>query len=295
MIRPLSMTSFGRGEHTDGARTWTTEIRSVNHRFCDIKARIPRKYAALEEQVKKMITATFSRGHIDVSINYSGEEDGAVSLKTDLPLAQQYYSCLIELNEELSLASPPNLAMIASFREVISSESQEEDLDGAWESGISQALSSAIGECTKMRETEGGNLKQDLQERLTTIGLAADKIEKMIPQLIADRRSALEGRLNDLLDGIEIDPQRLAQEVAVMIDKSDVTEELVRLQSHRGQFASLLDLDEPTGRRLDFLLQEFLREINTLASKISNSEIAHIAVELKNELEKMREQVQNLE
>ena len=295
MIRPLSMTSFGRGEHTDGARTWTAEIRSVNHRFCDIKTRIPRKYAALEERIKKMLTSSFSRGHIDVSISYSGEEDGAVVLKTDLTLARQYHSCLMELNDGLSLGSPPNLAMIANFREVISSQNQDEDLDGVWNNGISQALSAAIAECAGMRETEGGNLKKDLQERLTTIGLAAEKIEKMIPQLIEDRRSALEGRLKDLLNGIEVDPQRLAQEVAVMIDKSDVTEELVRLKSHRGQFASLLDLDEPTGRRLDFLLQEFLREINTLASKISNSEVAHIAVELKNELEKMREQVQNLE
>jgi len=289
------MTSFGRGEHTADARTWTAEIRSVNHRFCDVKIRLPRKYAALEEQIKKEVTSTFSRGHIDVSISYSGEEEGAVRLKTDLTLARQYHSCLIDLTEKLSLDSSPDLAMIAGFREVITSESQEEDLDGVWKNGISQALGSAIAECTGMRETEGGNLKKDLDERLATIGAAAEKIEKMIPQLIDERRSTLEGRLNDLLDGIEIDPQRLAQEVAVMVDKADVTEELVRLKSHLGQFASLLDLDEPTGRRLDFLLQEFLREINTLASKIANSEVAHISVELKNEIEKMREQVQNLE
>jgi uncharacterized protein (TIGR00255 family) len=289
------MTSFGRGEHSAEARTWTAEIRSVNHRFCDVKIRLPRKYAALEEQIKKEITSVFSRGHIDVSISYSGEDEGSVRLKNDLSLAQQYYACLTELNEKLSLDSPPDLAMIASFRDVISSESQEEDLEGIWNKGISQALGSAIIECTRMRETEGGNLRQDLEERLATIDNAAEKIEKMIPEIIAERRAVLEDKLNDLLDGADIDPQRLAQEVAIMIDKADVTEELVRLKSHLGQFTNLLDLDEPTGRRLDFLLQEFLREINTLASKITNAEIAHISVELKNEIEKMREQVQNLE
>lgn len=295
MIKPLSMTSFGRGEHTVNSRTWTAEIRSVNHRFCDVKIRLPRKYGALEELIKKAITSSYSRGHIDANISYSGDEEGAVQLKTDLTMARQYQGCLQELNEKLGLNSPPDLAMIAGYRDVISSESLEEDIDEVWSNGIEQAVKSALAECMQMRAAEGANLKNDLINRLGIISKAANKIEKMIPQLIDDKQSTLEIRLNNLLDGVEIDQARLAQEVAIMVDKADVTEELIRLKSHIGQFENFLELDEPIGRRLDFLLQEFLREINTLASKITNSEIAYLSVEIKNELEKMREQVQNLE
>lgn len=295
MTRPLSMTSFGRGEYQTGKRTWTAEVRSVNHRFCDIKIRIPRKYAALEERIKKEISSSYSRAHIDVTISYSGEEQGAVQLKTDMELARQYHDCLKSISKELSLDSGPDLSILSGFREIITVESQEENLDEIWNSGIRQALQSALDECLKMRAAEGGNLKQDLQERLSLIAEASDKIEKMFPQLLAEKKTALEERLANLLSGVEIDQARLAQEVALLADKADVTEELVRLKSHISQFGNFLELDEPVGRRLDFLLQEFLREINTLASKISSAQVAHLAVELKNELEKMREQVQNLE
>lgn len=295
MIRPLSMTSFGRGEYTAAARTWTTEIRSVNHRFCDIKIRLPRKYGALEDLIKREIAACYSRGHVDVNISYSGGEEGAVQLKTDLAMARQYHRCLQELNETLDLNSPPSLAMIASYRDIISSESTEEDLDEIWSNGINQSLAAALDGCARMREAEGANLKEDLINRLGLITEAAAKIEKMIPQLINEKKATLAERLGILLNGVEIDQARLAQEVAMMVDKADVTEELVRLKSHINQFENFLILDEPVGRRLDFLLQEFLREINTLASKITNAEIAYLSVEIKNELEKMREQVQNLE
>lgn len=295
MTRPLSMTSFGRGEYRTGNRTWTAEVRSVNHRFCDIKIRISRKYAALEERIKKEITSSYNRGHIDVNISYSGEEKGAVMLKTDLELARQYHNCLQEISRELSLDSAPDLAILSSYREIITVENHEEDLEEIWESGIQQALQDALVECLKMRQAEGGNLKTDLQGRLAIISGATEKIEKMAPQLLAEKQNGLEERLAKLLNGVELDQARIAQEVALLADKADVTEELVRLKSHISQFENFLEIDEPIGRRLDFLLQEFLREINTLASKISNAQLAHLAVELKNELEKMREQVQNLE
>lgn len=295
MTRPLSMTSFGRGEYVADSRIWTAEVRSVNHRFCDIKIRLPRKYGALEDHIKREITASFNRGHIDVNISYSGEDEGTILLKTDLAFARQYHRCLQELNEELGLNSPPDLAMIASYRDIISSESQEENLDEIWSNGIQQALKSALEDCTKMRRTEGGNLKEDLANRLAKVAEAADKIKEMIPKLIVEKKSTLEERLDTLLNGMALDQARLAQEVAIIVDKADVTEELVRLQSHISQFTNFLDLDEPTGRRLDFLIQEFLREINTLASKITSADVAYLAVEIKNELEKMREQVQNLE
>jgi uncharacterized protein (TIGR00255 family) len=267
----------------------------VNHRFCDIKIRLPRKYGALEERIKKEISASYGRGHVEVNISYSGEEEGAVLLKTDLALARQYLNCLVELNDELELNSFPDLAMIAGYREVISSEDREENLDETWSGGIQPALASSLAECLAMRRAEGANLKEDLAERLANVADAAGKIKNMIPHLIEEKKVALEDRLKEILNGFELDQARLAQEVAIMVDKADVTEELVRLKSHISQFEHFLDLDEPTGRRLDFLVQEFLREINTLASKITNAEVAYLAVEIKNELEKIREQVQNLE
>ncbi|MDF1577160.1 MAG: YicC/YloC family endoribonuclease [Desulfurivibrionaceae bacterium] len=295
MTRPLSMTSFGRGQHTANFRTWTVEIRSVNHRFCDIKIRLPRKYGGLEERIKKEIAAAYGRGHVEVNIGYRGEEEGAVLLKADLTLARQYLNCLVQLNDELGLNSAPDLAMIADYKEVISAEDREENLDQTWSEGIKPALAAALDECLEMRRTEGANLKKDLLDRLAIITAAAGKIEKMVPRLIEEKKISLEARLQEIIGGQELDQGRLAQEVAIMVDKADVTEELVRLNSHIGQFEKFLALDESAGRRLDFLLQEFLREINTLASKITNAEIAYLAVEVKNELEKMREQVQNLE
>ncbi len=295
MNKILSMTAFGRGEQVGNGRTWTVEIRSVNHRFCDIKIRLPRQYAALEEPIKKEIAAAYSRGHVEVAVNCNGGEEGDFQLRSDLHLARQYYRCLYEINAALELNTPPDLALIAGYREVIIAESREENPEEAWTAGLEPALRGALAECLRMREAEGDHLRQDLRDRLAKIAAAATTIESLVPQIQAERESTLKERLAVLLAGVDLDPMRLAQEVAIMADKSDITEELVRLRSHIAQFEGFLGLEEPVGRRLDFLLQEFLREINTIGSKIANASIAHLGVELKNELEKMREQVQNLE
>jgi len=291
----LSMTAFGRGEQNFGGRTWTVELRSVNHRFCDIKIRLPRKLAGLEDLVRKEVAAAYTRGHVEVTINCDGSEEGNYQLRADLPLARQYFRCLQEINAELGLDSCPDLATLATFRELIVPENREENPDEVWAAGLAPALREALAGCRKMREAEGEHIRLDLHNRLALIAQAAQRIETLLPQLLAEREAALKSRLTALLAGVDLDPQRLAQEVAILADKSDITEELVRLRSHIGQFENFLGQSEPVGRRLDFLLQEFLREINTISSKIANAEIAHLGVELKNELEKMREQVQNLE
>jgi uncharacterized protein (TIGR00255 family) len=294
MNRPLSMTSFGKGEKTAGGVTWTVEIRSVNHRFCDIHLKVSKRHAALEEKIKKEIAAYYTRGHIDVSVNAAGEGEEAVRLEVNLPLAREYYEGLLRVQRELSLPAPPDLAMLAAFRDIIVPAEKEEDLDALWPS-VHEALIAALDQGLAMRRQEGAALHADLLERLSRFADTIGRIEAAIPELVTKKQAALQERLDNLLDGVDIDPARLAQEVAIMADKADVTEELVRLRSHIAQFGQFLDLDEPVGRRLDFLLQEFLREINTLASKISDAVIAHQTVELKNEVEKMREQVQNLE
>ncbi|MBU0485972.1 MAG: YicC family protein [Proteobacteria bacterium] len=294
MKRPLSMTAFGRGEATADNRTWTAEIRSVNHRFFDPKIRIPNKYAGLEERIKKEVMNFYSRAHVDITIGVSGDQSEALKLQVNLPLAKQFLHCLQELKANLSLAENPNLSMIASYRDVISTIDQEENLDELWPT-VQQALAGALTSSREMREKEGTHLKNDLLARLDAFDKTLRQIEGSIPEILKTKEATLKERLNNLLSGIELDPTRLAQEVAIIADKADVTEEIVRLNSHIKQFNNFLEIDEPTGRRMDFMMQEFLREVNTLASKISSAEVAHQTVDLKNEIEKMREQVQNLE
>ena len=294
MKRPLSMTSFGRGESVADGTAWTVEIRSVNHRYCDISFKLPRKYAVLEDRMKKEVVSFFSRGHIDVMLSYVSGGAGSVNLAVNMELAREYHRSLHALSEALSLPMPDDLAQVAGYKDVIVAQEPEEDIEAIWPA-IRAALIQALEGGLVMREREGETLKDDLLARLHTLETTADAVEKQAPELIRKKEAALKERLDNLLKGVDIDPSRLAQEVAVMADKADVTEELVRLRSHCNQFSHFLELDEPVGRRLDFLMQEFLREINTMASKINDAGVAHLAVELKNEVEKMREQVQNLE
>jgi len=294
MNRPLSMTSFGRGEASHGGTTWTVEVRSVNHRYCDVSCKIPRKYAPLEDRIRKEVAGQYSRGHIDVMLSYSASGAEAVNIAVNLELARQYHRSLQALSEALALAPPTDLGMVAAFKDVISVAEPEEDLDVVWPH-LRAALVEALDNGLAMREREGAALKEDLLGRLEALAATAETIESQAPELVRKKELLLKERLDNLLKGVDIEPSRLAQEVAVMADKADVTEELVRLRSHCRQFSHFLDLDEPVGRRLDFLMQEFLREINTMASKINDAGVAHLAVELKNEVEKMREQVQNLE
>ena len=293
MSRPHSMTAFGRGEG-GAANQWIVELRSVNHRFLDVKVKMPREYSLLEEKVKKEISALCSRGHLEVMVSRAGNRAIPAEARVNLDLAAQYLGCLSQLQTTFNLEGRPTLAMLAALPDVISEERAEEDLDTVW-AEIRSALGQAMAACLAMRADEGRALKGDLLARLQGFELTVEAIAAAIPGLVAKRAAQLKERLVTLLQGVELDPIRLAQEVAVMADRYDVTEELVRLESHIRQFRAFMELDEPVGRRLDFLLQEFLREINTLASKISDTEVTHKTVDLKNEVEKIREQVQNLE
>ena len=293
-MRPRSMTGFGRGEASEADRTWTVEIRTVNHRFLDQRVVLPRAFATLEERVKKTVAAQQDRGRVEISLSLSGKVSGGPLLTVDMDLARQYYDCLQQLGEEFGLGPRIQLADMLSQRDIISLQEQSPDLDQEWPL-VEKAVSAALAECARMREQEGQTLKQDLLSRLDHFASIVKEIESKIPEVLLQRQKELINRVMKLLDGMDIDPMRLAQETAIMADKADVTEEVVRLASHISQFRAFMDSDEPVGRRLDFLLQEFLREVNTLASKISNADIAHLGVEMKNEIEKLREQVQNIE
>lgn len=294
MNYPCSMTAFGRGEASGPGRVWTVELRSVNHRYLDVKIKMPRKYAAFEEQLKREIGAYYSRGHVDVLVTVSGEAAESLKLTANLALAHEYHQCLNAIRHELHLPDAPTLSMLKDCRDVITAVEVSEDVEAAWPE-LAEALKAALESTRRMREAEGEATKTELLTRLADFEKAVASIEAQIPSLVAKRGEKLKERLATLLAGVNLDPLRLAQEVAVMADKSDVTEEIVRLKSHIEQFRHFLAAPEPTGRRLDFLLQEFFREINTTASKIGEVTISHQTVEMKNEVEKLREQVQNLE
>ena len=295
MKYPASMTSFGRGDENDGTSGWTVEIRSVNHKFSDIRVKLPRQFNALEEKIKKEVSSCFTRGHVDVIITATGQIADTKNFHVNDKLARQYYRCLLQLKKEMALPTSANdLTLLATFPDVIKTLDEQIDTEAIWPS-LYKVLLLALKDCQDMREREGESRVKDLLVRINTIDNTVKKIDQAVPDLVQQKKMLLQDRIAKLLDNAEINQDRFEQEVAILADRIDVTEELVRLNSHINQFKHFLDIQEPVGRRLDFLLQEFLREINTIASKISDASIAHLTVELKNEVEKIREQVQNLE
>jgi uncharacterized protein (TIGR00255 family) len=297
MGQAISMTGFGRGEASGKRGSWIVELRAVNHRYLDIGIKLPRRFMSWEDRIKKEISSFHIRGRVDVYVTFNDEGAETSRLKADLRLAREYWACLKDIAEDLSIPGEPDLTMLASYRDIIASPDEEaggELLEELWPA-LRAAIGAALAECHQMRQSEGEALQKDLLERLYSFQQKIDEIAQSLPQIMEKRETGLQERLDNLLSGVDIDPVRIAQEVAILVDKTDVSEEIVRLRSHVEQFQGFLNLDEPVGRRLDFLVQEFLREVNTIASKISNAETAHLTVGMKNDLEKIREQVQNLE
>lgn len=290
-----SMTGFGRGESGDGLRVWSAEVRCVNNRFLDLKIKLPRGYTPLEDGIRGKVAAVCQRGRIEVLLTVSGDFADLQEVKVNLALASSYRQALLALQNDLGLDPTPLTAqLLASYPEVLGREQRDDDLQRVWPH-VKAAVDQALAACDTMRLQEGENLARDLTSRLQGFAVTIDSIAASIPQLVETRRLALGERLERILGGTQLDPLRLSQEVAILADKTDVTEEVVRLRCHIGQFTAFLSEDGGVGRKLDFLLQEFLREVNTLASKINDAAIAHLTVDLKSELEKMREQVQNIE
>ena len=288
------MTGFGRGEAGNPEHLWVAEVRTVNHRFLDQKIALPRGYAGFEDLVRKQVAAHLVRGHVDIQLTVSGEKTAGSRLQLNRELAQQYHDCLLDLRRAFALEGGIRLADMLTLRDLISLEEVPPNMDEEW-ALASAALNQALISCEAMRQQEGLDLKAELSTLLRTLESTVDRIAAQKAEILQQRQRELGERVRKLLSGVDLDPMRLAQECAILADKSDVTEEIARLKSHIAQFSRFLDMDEAVGRRLDFLLQEFLREVNTLCSKISNADIAQLGVEMKNDIEKLREQVQNLE
>ncbi|MFT5701203.1 MAG: hypothetical protein ACI8ZB_004092 [Desulforhopalus sp.] len=289
-----SMTGFGRGEVESDGRVWVAEIRCVNNRYLDLKMKLPRGYNSLEEKIRKKVSALHVRGRVDLFLSVSGDFSDLQEVKVNTELAGGYHGALKTLAETFNVPLEITVKDLASFPEVITREQRGEDLELVWQH-VEKVVELTLDSCTEMRSQEGEALALDLQSRLDTFSTTIDTIENDIPVLLEERQKNLGERLEKLLGNVQLDPARLAQEVAILADKTDVTEEIVRLRCHINQCNSFLQEAGGVGRKLDFLIQEFLREVNTLASKINDASIAHHTVDLKSELEKMREQVQNIE
>ncbi len=289
-----SMTGFGRGELEKSGRVWTAEVRCVNNRYLDLKMKLPRGYFPLEEKIRRMVAETHLRGRVDLMLSVSGDFSDLQEVKVNMALAGGYLDALRAMADGLSLSGDITPQILAAYPDVVVREQKDEDLAIVWQV-VEQVVATALAGCDTMRSQEGKALADDLISRLQFFEQTIAGIEKNIPELLEQRQKNLQERLDKLLTNVQLDPTRLAQEVVIMADKTDVTEEIVRLRCHISQFTLFLTKESGIGRKLDFLIQEFLREVNTLASKINDAAVAHLTVDLKSELEKMREQVQNIE
>lgn len=293
MIR--SMTGFGRGENSDKVRKFTVEIKSLNHRYMDIIIRMPKHLNYLEENVKKLIKSKVNRGRIEIYISLDNIEEKNLKVKVNLSLAKCYKDALESLANDLEIANYITLDMLSKFPEILIVEKKEEDEDEVWNC-LEKAFQEALDKMIDMRILEGKELAADIRERGLKVNSILDVIEKRSPVIVNEYKDKLWNRIDEFLGGKhEIDEGILANEVAVFADKSNINEEIVRLYSHIRQLINTLDCNESVGRKLDFLAQEMNREANTIGSKVGDIEITNRVVEIKTELEKIREQIQNIE
>lgn len=288
------MTGFGRGEVTGRGRSFTVEVQSVNHRFLEVRCRAPKRLVGLEPRIQQAVQQRFARGHIEISILDTDLEGQSRTLKVDVPLARQYVDALRGLQRELGLPGEVTVEMLSGQREFIAVEDSEESLDETWRE-LTPALTGALDALEEMRGREGQSLAAVMAKHLDEVEAILAGIVVRAPDLVRAQRDRLRERVAELLNGRLPDPARLEQEAALLADRSDIAEECDRLKSHLVQFRLVLMQAGPQGRRLDFLLQEMNREVNTIGSKAADAALAHDVVSLKTVVERLREQVQNIE
>ncbi len=289
-----SMTGFGRGEHTTPRAHYRVEVQAVNHRFVEVRARLPRRLARLEHQIQREVQHRFGRGRFEVHLSERLLAEPPRTIRVDRAAAREFVAAVRALQEELGLPGALSVEALAGLRDLVGFEEPEEEAGAVWEE-IRPALEQAFADLEKMREKEGAALSAELRHRLGLLERGVAAILARAPGTVAAYRARLQERVAALAAGVPLDPGRLEQEVVLFADRADVTEEGARLGSHLAQFRDLLDAPGPQGRKLEFLLQEMHREVNTLGSKAADAAIAAEVVALKAELEKMREQLQNVE
>ena len=293
MIR--SMTSFGRSSSEEGEkRVFTVEMKSVNSRYLDINIRMPKTLISLEEEIRKMISNSLNRGKVDVFINLKNYNDGSGIPKVDINLAQGYLECLKEIETKLGVKNDVSVMQIARFPEVITVVEEEDKIEEVWKE-LKPLISDSLDMMLGMREVEGNKLKEDILFKTSVIEELVSKVEEFADTIPKAFKVKLEERVKELLGNVDIDESRIAMEVCMLADKATVDEEIIRLRSHINQVRETLNLNDPIGRKLDFIVQEMNRETNTIGSKSSDIQMTNIVIDIKNILEKIREQVQNIE
>ena len=289
-----SMTGFGRAKLEKEEREYLVEIRSVNHKYADITVKAPRNLLYLEDKVRKAVLNRVARGKIEVFISYANYGLNGKNVVLNKELAKLYIKELTELAEEADIPSGLRATEVSKMPDVLNVQLDEDSLDTIW-TELSECLENAIDNFIDMRSIEGNKIKQDLEDRLKKIEEDVNKISEFSTGLVEEYVVKLEERIKELLKVDVVDKDRLAQEIVIYSDKCSTEEELTRLRSHISQFKNLLEQDEPTGKKLDFLMQEMNRETNTIGSKSGKLEITNLVIEMKTILEDIREQIQNIE
>ena len=290
-----SMTGFGRCEISDGERRFTVEMKGVNHRYLDVNIRMPKKLNCFETALRNLIKQSILRGKVDLFIQYEDLSEGQMSLRYNETLAKEYLGYLKQMGEQFSLENDIRVSTLSRYREVLTMEEQALNEEELW-GGLKQAMDGAVQQFIATRETEGKNLKEDILQKLDGMLELTAFIEERAPQIIAQYREKLENKVRELLEDAQIEEGRIAAEVVLFADKICTDEEVVRLRSHIVHMKETLNSREAgIGRKLDFIAQEMNREANTILSKANDLDTSNVGIDLKTEIEKVREQIQNIE
>ena len=290
-----SMTAYGRGEYHLGDTQFIAETRSLNNRHLDIILRIPRNYQVLEKELKDTISSRIRRGRVEVSVHIENNgEESPYSLELNVPLVNSYIKILHQLAEQFDLDKEIQVDSLLQMKDVLLFRPEEVDMDKL-RPGFQHVVEQTIDSLDMMRVKEGEAIEADFVKRLDLLEEYVNEVDRRAPIVVEEYRKRLKDRIDHIIEDVALDESRLAQEVAFFAERSDITEEIVRTRSHLKQFREYLLMDDALGRRLDFLIQEINREVNTLSSKASDALISKVVVEMKAELEKLREQVQNVE
>ena len=293
-LQMKSMTGYGRAREASNEREIVVELRAVNHRYLDVNVKAPRGYGFLEEAIKKLAASKISRGKVDIYISVTDLAAQETTITLNHELAQSYFDALVELRDALHLHDDISVMSIAKMPDVLVSQRVEVDAD-ALTASVSEVFNEAVKQFDEMRQIEGEKLADDIRNRMNTIKEVVEQVEIRSPERVTDYREKLEKRMNEILADSTVDEQRILTEAAIFADKTAVDEETVRLRSHLDQLDNMLKDCNPVGRKLDFLVQEMNREANTIGSKANDSILANYVIALKAEIEKIREQIQNIE
>ena len=289
-----SMTGYGRREAVTYGKKILVEIKSVNHRYSDYNIKVQRHLGFLEDKIRKHVSSAITRGKVDIYLNVENFETADKEIRLNREIARNYIEVLHELRDEFGLKDDITVSNVARNSDIFQTERVEEDEEQLWNS-VKTVLDCALGDFVAMREREGERIEKDLCDRIEYMRTLVTKIDERSPQTVQEYSDRLYEKIKEVLDGRGIDEARILTEVAIYADKVAVNEETVRLTSHFEEFDNIIGSGEPAGRRLDFLIQEINREVNTIGSKASDIEIAKTVVTLKGEIEKLREQIQNIE